>query len=128
VGEQPRDRLAVGEQVPVVVDVDGDGEAFLEHRAERDPAAKARQVAQVADDAAGVVRGAGEGEADGRGHRGATRPDEVKPLHDPREAPVQVVPAGRHGDALRHLPAALHRRKAETGTAGVERQHDAGVA
>ena len=65
-GKQAVEGFAVGKQVAVIVDENGDVEFVLQHGLQRHTAAKMGQVLQVADDAVGIVGGAGEAEADGR--------------------------------------------------------------
>ncbi len=109
------------EEVPVVVDEDGDGEAVLEHGAQGHSASERGEVVGVADDSRRVVRGTREGEADGGGSRGLlAHPPES--LHERGQAGRAVVSVGGEPQGGRHLPRALHGREDEVGAARVQGQ------
>ncbi len=56
IGQEAGDGLAIDEEVAVVVDEGRDAELLLQHRPQGHAAAEAGQVAQVADDAVGIIR------------------------------------------------------------------------
>ena len=126
VGKQPVERLAVGEEIAVVVDVHRHAEPVFEHRAERDPASKRGQVAEIADHAGRVVRGTRKREGDGR-RPARLLPHAGKAFDDLRQARVEIVAAGRQRQASRGLAIARDGRETEARPSGVERQDDAPV-
>ena len=113
-GKEAVQRFAVREEIAVVVDEDGHAEPVFEHRPERDPAAKGGKVAEIADHARRVVRGARKGEGDGRHGRRPPRPA-------PGKSPRRSAPGTRRGrrrgraasrrDATSRFPAIAEKRK-----------------
>ena len=91
VGEEAGDGLAVGEQVAVVVDEHGDLELLFEHRSQGHAAAKAGQIAQIADDARRIIGRTGKGEADGHGRLGQRAANLREALDDSGQTALQIV-------------------------------------
>ena len=85
---------------------------------------EAREIVEVADDPARVVRRCGEGEADGRRLRRALGADPLEAGDEVAQAAVEVVAKGRRRDDRCDGAAPLERRKAEARPSGVQCHYD----
>ena len=117
--------FAINEEVAVIVDEHRDAESFFEHWPQGHAATEARQVAQVADNAVGIVGRPWESEANGGGRFGAGGLEAGESFDDVGQAEVEVVAIGRHRDGLGHRPVAADGREAEVGSPRVEGHNDA---
>ena len=118
-------RLAVGEQVAVVVDEDRDAERRFEERTQRHAVAERREVGQIAaDDAGAVVCRTGEGEADGHRSLGQLRYDFVETFDHSGQALVKVVRVRGIGDRVDDEFTTTHCAEHEVGTTCVESHDD----
>ena len=128
-GQRAGQRLAVGEQVGVVVDEDGQVELLFEERAQSHAALKAGEVAQpVGDHAVGVVRRSGKGEADGHRLLGKLVDDVLETRPQILQQLREVVGVGGEFEGVGDRLAAPHRREPEMRAAGVQRDDGSGVA
>jgi len=125
VREEALEGFAVGEEVAVIVDEDGNAEVLLEHRAEGDAATEAGEIREVADDAAAVIGGAGEGEADGNRRGGEALADLLEALDDIVEAVVEFVSFGGDAGEMEKEFTTLDGRKLQERATGVQ-SHDCG--
>ncbi len=123
-GEQPGDGFAVGEEVTVIVDEDGDAESLLQKGPQGYPASVGGQVAHVVDDPMGIIGRPGKGEADGRGFLAQLVRYGFESLHHAVETLVQVPGVSRQADRSDHFVLALHGGKYEIGAPGIQGQHD----
>ncbi len=126
-GQESPQRLAVGEQVAVVVDEDGNAVPVLEHRSQRDAAAEGGEVAEVADDPRAIVCRSGKGEGDRRRFPSRGREDLVEAFAKLVEARFQLVGARRKRKGLEQELPAANRVEDQLGPARVERQDQAAI-
>src|SRR5882724_8856069 len=59
--------FSIGEEVAVIVNKDRNAKFLFKHRSQRYTAPKTRKIAEVPDDAVGIICRAGKGKADGSG-------------------------------------------------------------
>ena len=120
-GQCAAQRLAVGEQVAVVVDEDRNAELRLEEGPEGDAFAERREVREVAaDDAVGVVGRAGECETDGHGLGFQPVDDLTESLHHRGEAFIQVLGVRGERDGVHDEFVGLHGAEHQIRSAGIE--------
>ena len=126
-GKEPMKRLAVGEEVAVIVDEDRHTELVFQHRSQRDPAPKGGKVAEIADHSRRVIRRTGKSEGERRHRAARFVPNAGKALDDLRQARGKVVCSGGQRHAGGDLAIAGDCREAKARPPGIERQDDAGL-
>ena len=123
-----RQRLAIGEQVGVVVDEDGQPELVLQIGAQRDAAFEAGEVGETArEHAVGVVRRSGEGETDGHGPFRKLVDDVLEPGPQILQQLRKVVGVGGEFEGVGDSFATSHGREAEMGAAGIQGDDCSGI-
>ena len=126
-GKRSTDRLPVGKEVAVVVDVDRNPEAALEVGAQGHASAEGGEVRKIPDDAVGIVRRPGECETDRHG-RGVKLPHHGTEAFDKgRKHAVEVVRRGVKMDGLNDFAVSRDSREDEVRASGVERKDGAGI-
>ena len=121
--------LSKGKEVSVVVDEHGNAEDFPQVRSQGHAVTERREVGQeTANDAGGIVCGAGESEADGLGlYISQQVDDRLETGHHGLQAQVQVVGVGREGNGIQNEFFSLHGVEAEGIAACIQGQDHAGI-
>ena len=112
--------LAVGEQVGIVVDEDGQPELIFQKGTQSDSPFETGEVGEpVGKHAVGIVRGSRKGEADGDGLVGKLVDDVLESVAEVFQQLRQIVGMGGQFKSLGYRLTAPHRRKTEMRAAGV---------
>ena len=120
-GECARQRLAVGEQVGVVVDEDGQPELTFQKGSQCDPALKTGEVGEpVGKDTVGIVCRAREGEADGHGLLRELVDNMLEASPQILQKLREVVGVGGQFESVGDSLTAAHCREPEMRAAGVQ--------
>ena len=119
-GKQACKRLAIGEQVAIVVDEDRHLKKLFEHGLEGYATLEVGKVLEVANDAIGIIGRARKTKTDGRRFTTRFFLCQSEALHNLSQYFIECFARSRNGKRLDNLLGIPHGRKFKSGSTGIE--------